>query len=165
MDITRKERIERFRSLYDDNARQVRRICANYTYSSWLAEESSQETWIKVFNKLHTIREKPAHWISRVARNTAISYGIKDHAQDFTNDVDADTLESNDTPERAMTEERQHKVFVRALNSVSRDTANILLLSARDGLSYTVIADLTGLPIGTVRSRISRAKRLVRSRL
>lgn len=85
--------------------------------------------------------------------------------------MDAETFETSDQmryiadPEQMLSSEQVHKTIMNALQSLPEDLRTVITLREIDGLSYEEIAEVVGCPVGTVRSRIFRARDVIDSQL
>jgi len=142
--------------------------------SSEEARDVAQDTFVQAFQKLDTFRGTAAFysWLFRIAMNTAVSRMRKN--RHVTVSVEAIRTRSgiepvDDSPESAPSHaielaERQVQVRV-ALAELSDDFRTVLVLKEIEGLKYEEIAEALDCPIGTVRSRIYRARCELREKL
>ena len=135
------------------------------------ALDVTQEVFIKVYNSLD--KYSPAYrfstWIYRIAHNAAIDHFRRNSpAQQSIEAENADGTYQIQIESRGPTPEQDHEmgewrdeigVVIRCLPPAYRDV--ILLRHLRD-LSYDEIAEITGLPLGTVKNRLFRARELMR---
>ena len=135
------------------------------------AEDVTQEAFVQAFVKLATFKRNSAFytWLYRIAFNTAISRGRRKRPQlsvDATRDAIGDEpMDSNeDATERLLREERAVQIR-QALTELSEEHRSILVLREMEGLCYDEIADVLDLPVGTVRSRLHRARGQMREQL
>ena len=138
-----------------------------YTKSPDQAEELCQKTFIKVWQKIHSFRGDSAlfTWIYRIGINLAKN----DFASSFSKSSKiTESLDQNEhdvpqylSPEtELMAKESENKVidFIQTLDT---DTKTAFTLREIDGRTYDEIAQILKCPIGTVRSRIFRARQLI----
>ena len=138
------------------------------------ARDVAQDTFVQAFQKLHTFRGQSAFysWLFRIALNTAASHRRKrqrvlvsiEAAREQAG-VELPDMHPQSMPESGMeTMERQAAVRT-ALGELTEEFRTVLVLKEIDGLRYEEIAEIVDCPIGTVRSRIHRARLEMRSRL
>ena len=138
------------------------------------ARDVTQDAFVNAFQKLHTFRGRSAFysWLFRIALNSAASQKRKtnrtvvsiDSNRELTGDEPADQ-HSDSRPGHALeTQERQATVRT-ALGQLAEEFRTALILKEIENLSYEEIAEIVGCPIGTVRSRIHRARSELRERL
>lgn len=137
------------------------------------AEELTQTAFLKAWHALPSFQEDASFftWLYRLASNACIDflrYENRRHAVLQTVSIDDEEHPSSHIPDhRYSPEERaiQHdlqKMILTALNSLSHEHREILLQREIDGLSYQEISDVLHLEIGTVKSRIARARLALR---
>lgn len=135
-----------------------------FTKSHDLAEDLTQKTFIRVWKKIETFRGDSSlfTWIYRIAINLAKNEFSSKQAknQGITDNID-DTydLESSvSSPESHAIEAESMQAVMDFIASLPTDLREAISLREFDGRSYDEIAQITGSPIGTVRSRIFRAR-------
>ncbi len=135
-----------------------------FTKSQDLAEDLTQKTFIRVWKKIETFRGDSSlfTWIYRIAINLAKNEFSSKQAknQGITDNID-DTydLESSvSSPESHAIELESMQAVMDFIASLPTDLREAISLREFDGRSYDEIAQITGSPIGTVRSRIFRAR-------
>lgn len=135
-----------------------------FTKSQDLAEDLTQKTFIRVWKKIETFRGDSSlfTWIYRIAINLAKNEFSSKQAknQGITDNID-DTydLESSvSSPESHAIEAESMQAVMDFIASLPTDLREAISLREFDGRSYDEIAQITGSPIGTVRSRIFRAR-------
>jgi len=138
------------------------------------ARDIAQDAFVNAFQKLNTFRGRSAFysWLFRIAMNAAVSQKRK--TRRVTSSVDATReqtgLEPTDTnpttsPSHALElSERQTQVR-NALAELSEEYRTVLVLKEIEGLKYEEIAEIISRPVGTVRSRIHRARVELRQKL
>ncbi len=132
-------------------------------------QDVAQDAFIKAYTALPGFRGEAAFytWLYRIAVNSAKNYLMAKGRKPYTVDVDAeeteyyeisDALRDNSTPENlALTEEIKHVIFD-TIESLPDELKVAIQLREIDGMSYDEISSAMGCPIGTVRSRIFRAR-------
>lgn len=142
-------------------------LIGRYVYDFHEAQDVAQETFIKAYRALPKFRGDSAFytWLYRIAINTAknhlVSRGRKpvdvdvDDAQFFEGDHQ---LKDIATPENELYKDELDLVIKRTLNKLPEDLRMALTLREFEGMSYDEIARVMNCPVGTVRSRIFRAR-------
>lgn len=138
----------------------------------------TQEVFIKAYRSLPSFRGESSFytWLYRVASNTAKNHlssesrSLNSQAIDVSND-ELDLYESNsafqevDNPENLMlSEELNHAVFT-AIQELPEELKAAIILRELEGFSYEEIAEKMKCPVGTVRSRIFRAREMIDTRI
>jgi RNA polymerase sigma-70 factor (ECF subfamily) len=127
------------------------------------AEDVVQEAFVKAYLVLEQLKEGKAfrHWLLRIMVNKAINWKKKPNR--FWTELDnIKALRSEENPERHLEEREQGRQIEDAMKQLSAQHRAVLVLREEEMLSYEEIAELLGLPIGTVRSRISYGRQKLR---
>lgn len=132
-------------------------------------QDVAQEAFIKAYRALPNFRGESAFytWLYRIAVNTAKNYLVAQKRRPSGSDIDAvdaeyfdgsDNLRENASPERLLLSEELKRVVFTTLEQLPEDLRTAITLRELEGLSYEDIADVMECPVGTVRSRIFRAR-------
>ena len=135
-------------------------------------QDLAQDAFIKAYRALPNFRGESAFytWMYRIAINTAKNYLVARNRRPPSSDVDVDDAEffaGNDamhemnTPERNLLRDELQTVIDQAFRDLPDDLRMAVTLREIDGLSYEEIAEAMDCPIGTVRSRIFRAREAI----
>ncbi len=155
---------------------KVLKLVLRYIRDPMEAEDVVQEAFIKAFRAIGSFRGDSAFytWIYRIAINTAKNALVSSKRRPVSYDIDVQDPEQGDlearltdgeTPEQlAMTEEIRQTVN-HAMADLPEDLRTAIVLREIDGLSYEEIAESMDCPVGTVRSRIFRAREAIDRRL
>lgn len=130
------------------------------------AEDLVQETFLRAWRALDRFdEERPlAPWLVRIATNRALNVldtRSRRRSEELTDAVRWDGPSPEEDFERA----RLREDVMSALQTLPDDQRTILVLRAHDGLSYREIAETLDVPIGTVMSRLARARETMRRRV
>ncbi len=140
------------------------------------AEDLLQETYLRAYRFFHKY-EKGTNcraWLFRIMRNLFLNDCKKAKNQPGIIDyVEVENFIENAKSEYTETTDLQEKVFSNlldddvtgALNSLKGDFKTVIILCDLEGLSYNEISEFTGSPVGTVRSRLHRARRILGRKL
>ncbi|CAM3510289.1 ECF RNA polymerase sigma-E factor [Vibrio aerogenes CECT 7868] len=155
---------------------KVCNLIARYVNNSGDVADVAQETFIKAYRAIPSFRGESAFytWLYRIAVNTAKNYIVAQSRRPPANDIDAEDAEyyENDNilkeisnPENiTLSKELKRAVFA-AIDALPEDLKTAMTLRELDGLSYEEIAAVMDCPVGTVRSRIFRAREAVEKRI
>lgn len=167
-----------YRTLVMQHQQKIYQVCFRMLNDNAEAEDMAQETFIRVFKSVGSFRGESSlsTWLYRVAvnlcknrilylqrrahqRQRAISTfkGDRWQAQGVAQEVGL-TSARIATPEEALDAQHAQSLIERALASIDEDLRALLILRDIQGESYDEIAQITGLPLGTVKSRIHRAR-------
>jgi RNA polymerase sigma-70 factor (ECF subfamily) len=135
-------------------------------------QDVTQESFIKAYRALPNFRGDSAFytWLYRIAVNTAKNYLVSKNRRPPGSDIDIDDaaqfaaesgLRDIDSPEQQLQGEQMIKIVDRAIAALPEDLRTALSLREFDGLSYEEIAQVMQCPVGTVRSRIFRAREAI----
>jgi RNA polymerase sigma-70 factor (ECF subfamily) len=140
-------------------------------------EDVAQEAFIKAYRALPNFRGESAFytWLYRIAINTAKNYLVAQgrraptqteaEIEDAENFEDGDSLRTEDTPDRMLLSKQVAEAVNRAIERLPEELRTAIVLRELEGLSYDEIAESMNCPIGTVRSRIFRAREAVAAEL
>ncbi|MBK9245947.1 MAG: RNA polymerase sigma factor RpoE [Burkholderiales bacterium] len=140
-------------------------------------EDVAQEAFIKAYRALPNFRGESAFytWLYRIAINTAKNYLVaqgrraptqtETEIDDAENFDDGDALRTEDTPDRMLLSKQVAEAVNRAIERLPEELRTAIVLRELEGLSYDEIAASMNCPIGTVRSRIFRAREAVAEEL
>lgn len=180
------ERVQRgdqkaFEMLVVKYQRRIERLIARMVRDVDLVEDIAQETFIRAYRALPTFRGESAFytWLYRIAVNTAkkAMIGLKrdpilTEAAMGSGGGDEDEgprieneLSDGETPESMMASRQIAETVNAAIEALSEDLRQAITLREIEGLSYEEISELMNCPIGTVRSRIYRAREAIATRL
>jgi RNA polymerase sigma-70 factor (ECF subfamily) len=147
-------------------------LISRYVFDSAEVQDVAQEAFIKAYRALPNFRGDSAFytWLYRIAINTAKNYLVTKGRRPPSRDVDVDDAEFFDgdsglkdaqSPERLIARDQLKDVIFKALEALPDDLRTAISLRELDGMSYEEIAQIMGCPIGTVRSRIFRARETI----
>lgn len=153
---------------------RVRALIYRYVKDADEASDLAQDTFIKAYKAIQSFRGDSQFytWIYRIAVNTAKNHLISRSRRPTTSLDDEDhdfsrnpALHDGDTPEGDLLQDELLQVIESALGDMPEQLRRALILRELEGLSYEAIAKATDAPVGTVRSRIFRARALVGKRI
>lgn len=135
-----------------------------------------QETFIKAYRSITSFRGDSFFytWLYRIAVNTAKNYLTAQGRRFSGSDIDIHDANNHDrmsflqeieNPENLMLSNEIKEVIFNTIDSLPDDLKTALTLREIDGMSYEDIANTMGTPIGTVRSRIFRAREIINDKL
>lgn len=150
-----------FDVLYLRHKDRLRGVMGRFVSDGADAEDLVQEAFLKAFRALPRFRgeSKFFTWLYQIAINTGINF-IQRRSAEYTN-AGALDVETDVGPERLWSLAEQEQRTLHALGQLASPMAQALVLNAIHGLEYAEVSDVLDCPLGTVRSRISRARRLL----
>jgi RNA polymerase sigma-70 factor (ECF subfamily) len=176
------ERVQRgdkyaFDLLVTKYQRKLGRLISRFVRDPGEAEDVTQEAFIKAYRALPTFRGDSAFytWLYRIGINTAKNYLLANKRRAPTSTIfdaeesesfeEASLLREVNTPENELMSKQVVDVVQKSLQQLPEDLRNALTLREIEGLSYEEIASAMNCPVGTVRSRIFRAREAVAENL
>jgi RNA polymerase sigma-70 factor (ECF subfamily) len=147
-------------------------LVSRYVYDHHEAMDIAQEAFIKAYRALPRFRGDSAFytWLYRIAINTAKNHLVSRSRRTPDVDVDVadaeyfdggDELRELENPENCLFRDELESVLKKALDQLPQDLRAALTLREFDGMSYEDIATVMDCPVGTVRSRIFRAREAI----
>src|SRR6478672_11817214 len=175
-----RDRDERaFRELVSDHRDRVYNITFRMLGNRAEAEDVAQEVFITVFKTIDTFREesKFSTWLYRVAVNhckNRIKHLSRRHDRDRDELDETTSSGANGTPigapppsapDRQLEGAQMEKLLQEAIATLDEDQRSVIVLRDVEDLSIEEICEITGLPDGTVKSRLHRARLVLRKKL
>lgn len=147
-------------------------LISRYVRDADEVQDVAQEAFIKAYRALPNFRGDSAFytWLYRIAINTAKNYLVSRSRRPPGTDVELEDAEYHDSagglreienPENALFGAELKAVVDGAITALPEDLRTAITLREFDGLSYEDIADIMDCPVGTVRSRIFRAREAI----
>ncbi|MDX1527864.1 MAG: RNA polymerase sigma factor RpoE [Gammaproteobacteria bacterium] len=152
------------------------KLISRYIRDSAEVYDVAQESFLKAYRALPNFRGDSAFytWLYRIAINTAKNHLVSQSRRPPDSDVDSSEAEQFDgesdlkeyaTPERMLLKEEIERTVIDAIEQLPPDLRTAITLRELEGMSYEEIAQTMDCPIGTVRSRIFRAREAINKRL
>ena len=140
------------------------------------ALDVSQETFIKSYRALPNFRGDSAFytWLYRIAVNTAKNHLTVQSRKITKSDYDVADIEQIEgnmslteqtTPESLLVKDELQETILKTIENLPEDLKSAIMLREIEGLSYEGIAEVMECPVGTVRSRIFRAREMIDSKI
>jgi len=166
-----------FEMLFTKYQRRVSRLVSRFVRSDAEVEDIVQESFIKAYRALGSFRGDSAFytWLYRIAVNTAKNYlvaaskrpiSLTQFEKNDDDDFEEDHFMSDAaTPESELITKQIAETVNKTMNELPADLREAIMLREIEGMSYEDIADSMGCPIGTVRSRIFRAREAISQKI
>jgi RNA polymerase sigma-70 factor (ECF subfamily) len=135
------------------------------------AGDITQDAFVQAFVKLDTFRGRSAFytWLYRIAFNLAMSRARRERKtaslDGMKSTAGSEPVDGRPAPEANLEQREQVEMIHSALAELSTEYRTILVLREIDGCRYEEIAEILDLPVGTVRSRLFRARLALRDQL
>jgi len=147
-------------------------LVSRYIHDSHEVLDVTQEAFIKAYRAIGRFRGDSAFstWLYRLAINTAKNYLVSKSRRPPDTDVEvgdaeyfegSGKLRDNDSPEHELYREELENVVFKAIEQLPEDLRTAVSLREFDAMSYEEIAEVMQCPVGTVRSRIFRAREAI----
>jgi len=151
-------------------------LISRYVNDQAETHDVAQETFIKAYRAIGRFRGDSAFytWLYRIAINTAKNHLVAMSRRPPLNDIDsqdAEQFEGNsrlkdyDTPEKELLRDEIKQTIYAAITALPEELKTAITLREMEGMSYEEIAEAMDCPIGTVRSRIFRARDAIDTKL
>ncbi len=160
--------------------RRIERLVSRMVRDADLVQDIAQESFIRAYRALPQFRGESAFytWLYRIAVNTAkktlmnlkrdplvSESALSNHDEGEETSRVENELSDGETPEALLASKEIAAAVNAAIEALSEDLRQAITLREIEGLSYEEIADVMNCPIGTVRSRIFRAREAIATRL
>ena len=141
------------------------------------AQDIAQEVFLKAYRSLSNFDERSAFstWLYRITHNTCIdemrkrkgkqTYSLEEELESEEGTMQRQIADAGDTPEESLLRAEQKSEILQALDRLSEEHKAAILLRDVKGLSYEEIAEILELSLGTVKSRISRARNQLKTEI
>jgi RNA polymerase sigma-70 factor (ECF subfamily) len=138
------------------------------------AADATQEAFISAFHKLHQFRgERFKPWLMRIVTNACYDemrrrqrrpVSSLESLHEVSSELDDLSLHSQqENPEQHAQRSELHAAIQRCITALPADQRTIAVLADVEGYPYQEIVEITGIPLGTVKSRLSRARQRLRA--
>ncbi len=155
---------------------RIVKLVSRYVYDGTEALDVAQEAFLKAWRALPNFRGDSAFytWLYRIAINTAKNHLVAQSRRPASHGLDLQDpeqyemdarLADTDTPERLLLTEEIRQTVIRAIDELPDELRTAIMLRELEGLTYEEIAEAMECPIGTVRSRIFRAREAIDDKL
>ena len=141
------------------------------------AQDIAQEVFLKAYRSLANFDERAAFstWLYRITHNTCIdemrkrkgkqTYSLEEELESEDGSMQRQVADAGDTPEESLLRAEQKSEILQALDTLSAEHKAAVILRDIRGMSYEEIAEIIELPMGTVKSRISRARNQMKAEI
>ena len=155
---------------------KILNLISRYVRDQSECQDVAQEAFIKAYRALAGFRGDSAFytWLYRIAINTAKNYLVAMGRRPPKDDIEASDaeqydgahkLKEYDSPEQLAQKDELEAVLNDAIKALPEDLRTAIMLRELEGLSYDEIAQAMSCPVGTVRSRIFRAREAIEARI
>jgi RNA polymerase sigma-70 factor, ECF subfamily len=145
---------------------------ATYNLARWImgneqdAEDMVQEAYLRAFQYFVSFQGNNSRaWLLTIVRNTCYTWLRQNRAQELSVELNEEMVDGSHpaiSPELSLMLRANHQFIRQALGNLPIEFRELIVLRELEGLSYKEIAGITGIPIGTVMSRLARARQKLR---
>ena len=162
--FSKKQEKDQFERLAGESERQVYAVCYHMMGSREDAQDCAQETMLRAFKAFGSFRRDASFstWITRIAMNVCTdalrkrrSVASLDAMREETN---FDLPDTSPTAYTRLEQKERMRLLREGLDELPEEMRQIIVLRDMRGMSYEEIAETLELPLGTVKSRVSRAR-------
>ena len=155
--------------LYVRTSRELYSLCFSFIQNREASEDVVHEIYLKAWNRASTYdhtKGAPMAWLTRIARNSAIDWIRAHKRRPMSGDDELIFIadESETAQDMLICVEQSDNVRQQVENLADAD-ANLIRSAYLRGMTYSEVAKETGLPLGTVKTRIRRGLRIMRERM
>jgi len=161
--------VDAFSELVEKYQDRIYSVVMNYVFNAEDAVDVVQDTFLKAYSKLRTFNSSSAFytWIYRIAINTAIDH-IRKRKTRMADSLDDEKYtqvgfeptshDASVDPEKVAVQSESRRALTKAISELSDKLRAVTVLHDVEGLSQEEVAEVLGVPVGTVKSRVSRAR-------
>ena len=154
---------EAWSALVGATIKPLYRLCASYAPSAAIAEELTQEIYFKLWENLHRYNAGSNFmaWAWRVAKNLLIDAHRRSRREREAAWLDPEIIErlpGSDDPLEEADRRQRLRLIATSLHQIDATLAQLILMRDFAGMSYQDISEALELPLGTVKSRLNRAR-------
>ena len=165
----KKDRHTQFEQLVGPHLKQLYKLAYRYTGQRDDAEDLVQDVLLKLFPRLEEMQsvDKLGPWLSRVLYRQYVDQYRRQQRSPITYMDDEETVYETHASEQAgpaavTNNEMTHQVLEQALNQLNEDQRILIMLNDVEGYSLQEINEMLDIPVGTLKSRLSRARNKLR---
>ena len=152
---------------------RIYNLCRHMLSNAHDAEDAAQDTFLKAYQSLNDFKPNASiyTWLYRIAVNTCIDYKRRPFLESIFRRSDTgeekviEYASTSPSPERLYESKQMGHALQKGLGQLSQKLRTVIILKEVEGLSYEEIADVLDISIGTVKSRISRAREELKTSL
>lgn len=159
-----------FEELLRQYEKKVYTLCFRMCGNSEDAEEAAQDAFLALWRGIDRFRQESSlsTWIYRLATNACIDTLRRRKKQSGSVSLDdeelfVDAVDTSPQPQETVEHRETQKLLQEGLSALPEEYRKVLILREIEGLSYTEIAESASIELGTVKSRISRGRSLLRN--
>lgn len=157
------------KDIINKNRLKVQQIIKKFTGE--YNEDLEQEVYTKAFKNLdkYEERNKFSQWIATISANLCRDYlrsaGFQNIKNTVSDEENLNLIKTDKTPEKELTQKERQKIILAEVNSLPKKLKEAIILFEFEEYSYETISRKLNIPIGTVKSRINSARKILKEKL
>ncbi len=155
--------------LYVRTSDELYSLCFSFIQNREASEDVVHEVYLKAWNRAVSYdptKGTPMAWLTRIARNSAIDWLRAQKRRPTSGDNELIfVVDQSETAEEMLIRAEQSDNIRQQVENLASADANLIRSAYLRGMTYSEVADATGLPLGTVKTRIRRGLRIMRERM
>ncbi|UCE43298.1 MAG: sigma-70 family RNA polymerase sigma factor [Candidatus Aminicenantes bacterium] len=165
-----RELIEKRSELFEElmaYQKKVFLICLGFSRNASDAQDLAQDIYLKAYKNIHTLSELSLAkvWLFRIARNTCLNFQKK-HRLDRISAIEiTQKMKDPQTPESKMILQEQILLLKGAIHKLPKKQRDVFVLKEYGDLSYQEISETLKIELGTVMSRLNRARQAIKEKI
>jgi len=154
----------KFKKRLEEMRPRLYKMAYSWCHSGYLADDLVQDAMIKAMRNAKSLRDLNAmnSWLFTILSNCWRDYLRQ---QKPTDDIDSCTFTNDDTPELQQHRQNITDIVQQAITTLPQGQRQVLSLVDLERFSYTEVAEIIGIPVGTVMSRLNRARKALSNQL
>ena len=142
-------------------------ICLGFSRNASDAQDLAQDVYLKAYKNIGTLAELSLakFWLFRIARNTCLNFQKKKRLVRASASAIAQKIKDPQNPETEMIHQQQLQALKLAIQNLPRKQRDVFVLKEYGDLSYEEIADTLRIQLGTVMSRLNRARQAIKQKI
>jgi RNA polymerase sigma-70 factor (ECF subfamily) len=165
-----RELIEKRTELFEElmaYQKKVFLICLGFSRNASDAQDLAQDVYLKAYKNIHTLKELSLakFWLFRIARNTCLNFWKKHHLDRTTAFETARKIKDPQTPEAELIRQEELRLLKGAIQKLPKKQRDVFVLKEYGDLTYQEIAETLKIELGTVMSRLNRARQAIKEQI
>ena len=160
---------EAMHRLYIRTSRELYSLCFSFIQNREASEDVLHEVYLKAWNRAASYdpsKGAPMAWLTRIARNSALDWIRAQKRRPTNGDGElVFVVDQSETAEEMLIREEQSEDVIQQVDNLASADADLIRRAYLRGMTYSEVANETGLPLGTVKTRIRRGLRIMRERM
>lgn len=142
-------------------------VCLGYSRNASDAQDLAQEVYLKAYRNIQTLGDisLSKYWLFRIARNTCLNFQKKRRLDRISAFEMVQKNRDSQTPEAEMIRHEQLRLLKEAIQKLPKKQRDVFVMKEYGDLSYEEIAETLDIKLGTVMSRLNRARQAIKEQI